>query len=717
MTARRLAALLALAPMSVAALAAAPPSAQAAPGTFGAARAQYLDGSVCVAPGGASTPLASWDLVAGAGPAFLAGPLTSDGAADSAVVPSAANGAQTLSDVVPGTFGFASDEEIAIYAAMVSALSASDPVGVAQAVLARAGSPAPSSCADPSAPAALVERARSISGPYTVSVSAQPGPGSRELSASATVLSASGAPAPGVKVVLSVEGGSAAEAATDAEGTASARITAGPGDSARVTAQASVPLGLRLVSAVAPRTAANPSGSSVPALIASEPVPYTAHTDLLVDRTASPAALSGSTAAAIGIGGSFSPTARISGMRGHEGTAALSIVGPLAFGSAHACPDAGDPAWQGAPEAAASTAPIHGDGPVTGAPFAAQEPGCYAVRTVATSTSATPNSSGSSAFSAAVAVIDATATVEPDRLVIGAGQVTAKAVLEDAAGGSIVSASLAGPVPAGYLDGCASVDWAGAPVIPVTSSPDGDGAALLASAATAGPGCYRLTGTADVQVEGIGSVAIPLTSLGADGGPRMEGAVVISLAPSVSVSMAFGSVAVGEAAELQVAVAGSFGHGSRIRVDMLWAPHAGGSCAGADFSAARVVSSSETVAADGDGSFPLTTAATTELGCYAPVPVLVMEENASVTASGRAGERYTVITAGVDPSGAHGPLIRSQPSDSLSEGRIRATAMATAALLVLAVAAAGAAAAVGARADRRRDEETERDGLSLIVDA
>ncbi len=194
-------------------------------------------------------------------------------------------------------------------------------------------------------------------------------------------------------------------------------------------------------------------------------------------------------------------------MSGHAGIATFVIYGPLAPAAGSSCAAISVTDWGSAPVANTSTLTISGDKTSSGSPFTTTAAGCYTVRTSVATTNATPNATSTSGYSAAITVIATTVHVTIDNAVVGTGPINAHVTVADSGGAAAtITGTVLGPVLPAYTshDGCASIDWTGAPhaVTVANVVAAGDGVYPVTSSPTSAPGCYQLRGSASVAVPG-----------------------------------------------------------------------------------------------------------------------------------------------------------------------------------------------------------------------
>src|SRR4051794_19142901 len=253
-----------------------PAASAAAPGTWGAGQYPYADGRVCRS-GSLTSPLAAW-AVSGGHRAYLTRAVRSDGRFDSAAPPIPAAGTPAAAfDVGPGA-EFATEQDIAAVAYLLSA--GGDAATLAGAVLAQTDASGLPSCTDTAAVYSRLAAARQAAGPYRVTVSAAPGKvqPDKPTGVTATVRTAAGLPVKGTRVAFTAPGTAFATptAVTDANGVARDAVTVKGGGtpSVVVTATASVSTGLKEATISARPSATNPPGLAGPAVYAATTTPY-----------------------------------------------------------------------------------------------------------------------------------------------------------------------------------------------------------------------------------------------------------------------------------------------------------------------------------------------------------------------------------------------------------------------------------------------------------
>jgi len=259
-----------------------------------------------------------------------------------------------------------------------------------------------------------------------------------------------------------------------------------------------------------------------------------------------------------------------------------------------------------------------------------------------------------------------------------------------------------GPVLPAYNshDGCASINWAGAPsAITVANVPTtGDGVYPITSSPTSGPGCYQVRGNASMTVAGLGSVAVPFTGISGDGASS-AGATILALAPTLTTTLPVTSVVSPASVSTKVSVEGTFGQPAHVTVDLMYVPMDPFGCDHADFTHATLLDTGDSTAVAGDGTYDVATGATSKLGCYAPVERLVLDSNQTVTATSVIAAQYTIFMAGIDPTVATKLAALGIPMDTDNDnGQVITTLIVFAFLLLLSTVAVSV---IGAYARRR----------------
>lgn len=673
---RSLAAVLAL-PLALAGLLLASSPADAAAGTWGAGHYRFAEGAICKIPGSGApnapanytVPFAAWDVSGGRG--YLMRPISSDGTRDSAAPPVSAAGTPTVSDVVPGQYGFTSAQDIAAFAAVLN--SGGSAKAIAAAVYARFG-PAPAQCGI--SDDGVTQRGADQAGPYRVAVQAdrkQVELG-QAATVTATVTTASGHPVSGVKVTFSAGSGNLgpSEVWTDGAGHASTSITAPTGsnlDSVGVTAQASAATGLKVVTVAATPSATNPTGASVAAIVAAGSSTAQGAVTVPVDMTASPVLHTATDSRGVALGQAFVASAKVTGMRGHTGQAQFSILGPVSPDAHGDCTNV--KFSQQTPVAARTdTVTIVGDRTFTASGWQPGKVGCYLTVAHLNTIDARPAVTAASGFdgtSAIVTVINVSGKLVVPHAVSGPSGLAASVTPVNAEGRTVAaSATLAGPVRPRADGSCADADFGGAPKHEVdgeradTSAPGAaaDALDLKAPDVSAG-GCYRWTPTLAVAVEGVGRVTVPVAG---------SGATVLVMTPQVSVSADQVWSTTPNAVTAHVRLLGTYGHAAHVTLGLQYVPTPPKGCSYADFSHAKTAADGPSAAVKaGQDTAVAKTGAMPDPGCYNPVATVAMDEDTSITGKSTFDAANT-IGAGVPLANAVDAAPQDKPSGRAADG-------------------------------------------------
>lgn len=650
--------LLVIAPDAAAAPATAPGTATS--GTWGAGRYPYLDGKICTSTRGDSqvtTPLTSWDFGGGRAPGFVTAALTSDGTVDSAAPPLPTVGPQRIAPLTPGSSGFASDAEIATYAALISRFGSGDAdrtAQVADAVIRKASGAAPG-CVDTTAEAGLLQRAAQLAGPYTLTFGNEPHsllPGTA-APVSVTLTSATGHPVPGATVTFTsrtMQLG-AVSATTDASGVATVQARAPEGSRIRrlaIAAHAALPIDLVEINAQGTPTATDPSGSVATAIAAAPPTIIAAHTSLALNLSAHPVLRLSLRSQAVDLGTATDPRATITGMYGHKASVVFTVRGPVPISPGSFCANRTARDF-GATVAATSTLTITGDSKAAAGRWQPSEPGCYWVTARLTTLDAVPRVTVRASAPGPITVLDTSATLEPAHTLIRSGEpVTGRAVLRHGYGlGGRLDVALRGPVqPPSGASTCAATDFASAPVAGTGAGElpgDTRGSAAGFAVRAGGTGCYELAGSVRIQLPGGTTMRVPVDPAAA---PR-----VLAVDPSVSYTMnRIWSFPRGQVSA-QVTVVGTFNQPVHVALGMRRVSDASLLCRGANYSTASPARPGPAVAARTNlATVAVRSAPLAATGCYEPVPVLTMDGNHAITATGSFDALTSAVAVGADPN-------------------------------------------------------------------
>ena len=626
-------------------LLAAVPGAAATPGVWGVQQATYVDGTVC-SNAGTTSPLASWNF---GDPSldFLLTSVTSTGVSDSALLPQAGAPGRTVAPLTPGQFGMA-QTDIATFAALISLLGSGpdpDAAETASAILQTSDPGAVPTCVPAAAAQALEAQAAHLAGPYTITVTPATSPVQAGAASSVTVrvTNAQGQPVPNVAVTLSstaplFNGGTAAAGRTGGTGLAQVSFTA-PQDptltSATITASAAVSVGLEAVT-----VSADAGQQYASAVYADPPTTFQGSVSLPVSQGAKPVLTSKLSTTAISTGTSLSLAVELTGMFGHAGQATFSVAGPLKLDPSKLCGGLGPASFRGAGAAAHSQVSVVGDSDLTGGQWQPSAAGCYLFSSAVITSNATPQASANGPPTV-ITVVDTTAAATPDHSVIGpAGQVTTTVqVAHSYQRAGALATTLVGPITPG--DGnCVGADWSKAPTaaLPVAKTA-GDGSYAVTTGPLRKVGCYQLHSALQLAVSPTATATVPFTFANPAG-------IVYVLSPTVSAAADVTSVASPATVNASVTVQNTFGQSGHVTLQMYQVPDDEFACRRADFGHAALLGEGPPAAITGDGSVDVTSGPTPKLGCYALVPKLVMDANASVVATGSPNTSDTVL-AGV----------------------------------------------------------------------
>ena len=606
---------------------------------WGSTGASYRSGLICALPDGRRVALASWAVDGTT--AFSVADVTARGSTYGAAP---INGAAT--DLAAGTRGL-SAADLAALAYLIGHQGAGSSVEVAEtsALVAQSfgGGAAQKQClgrqgTSAAAAATLALAARRFAGPYTVQVSdvrAKPG---SSAPVTATVLSASGVPTPGIAVTFAADGASAT-GVTGTNGRAGARLIVPPSGGAGVfTATVSEATGLRLI-------------ASTPESVAlGTPQPVVARASIVPVLHPTPqVSVSGGTALVLA-GGSITPTVTVAGTDGYSGTGTVNVVGPVQAPSGDTCTDA---TYADAPTAWSGTFAFAGDGPQPAGSTGALTPGCYAFAASVTTTDSTP-------------AVTVKAAADPDEAVgvsairitqsVGSGLartgVLTATVTATAATGAEVSATVTtyGPLPVAAGGHCdTGLTWTGAKVLSRSASVTlaGQGDRLTAGVRTpavAATGCYALVARSTVSQDGR-SAAVSAV-------PGAAGTTVTVIAPTLHVTDSAYDGRQGAPMNGTVHITGTLGLAGSVSVGLVSAPAPVTGCHELTFPAtattAQAGSSTTTVATAGDGDYPFRSPAATQNRCYGVVATLTMSADSTVRVDASAPGDTSVFLAGAD---------------------------------------------------------------------
>ncbi len=617
----------------------------AAAGTWGSGDWPYEIGTICNVDPSTTAPLAAWNTGPEA-PAFLTSPITT---ANGLAPPLPSVGSQTRGTVAPEPLAFASSAQIGATAYLIGQWGRStDPrrvAEVAELVMAAAGDSTLSGCLgqdglSSTAAVSMWTDAQRFAGPYHVAVVDDP----PTQSVVATVTTASGVPVPGLAVTFTAPDAAVSTTATitDSSGQATSTVTTpSASGSTVVTATVSASIGLSDVSVPGAATA----------VAAAPPAAVSASATVVSDLVANPAITTATTTLVSALGTSVTAEASVTGMANHQGSATLTVDGPLPLDAVGSCSSITADTWTRALAAdtagtlvvARVTQAFTGDPPVITVAFAPEAAGCYTTSATATTTDATPNLSATAAPGSALGSLTALAAVLGIRStggVIGPGPVHLVVDLAGTAGAStVLTGSVLGPAsPA--AGSCADLSWKQVPsaatVPPASTSTDG--AFTLTSGTLATYGCYAITVTAAIAA-GSGSAHVLHV---------VSNVTELLLTPTVEAWDDTTWVLTNDSAHATVHVYGSLTQPAHLQSELRWLPPQRLGCATADYSAAAVIAHGASIPTTGDGTYHLVAPRATKAGCYTFVPVLTLTANTGVQVAGTTGFAASIFSAGAD---------------------------------------------------------------------
>jgi len=623
--------------------------ASATPPGWGPDHLRYRAGVVCTAPQG-EVALASWPSAATGAPAFALGPVTA-----------AADGAHAALPAVdqPATRPFTGAVATTVAALLSRDGTTRDPAVAAQvagAILAHTASGEGVALAarclaeqagGVGAATALWTEAAGLAGPYTLRVHL---PGTKLVlgepaPVTAVVTAASGAPVPGMLVSFDAAEAGAdllqAVAVTDEHGIASTSLTVEPGSTLRIVhvrARAEVP--------GTPITMGAPGRVPLVAAGATRTLTSTGHAT--VDTTADPRLHTEVDRAVVLPGTAIRPTISVSGMRGHAGTASLSVSGPLPINAHRGCRDyaAGAPRSVSASATDTSRVDVPQDGSFATGPLTLTRPGCYVLSSAIATSNAIPNvhRRGDRAL-VAVAPVHVTAAPTGQGIAV-AGRLTAIASVTGSVPAHLtdVAATLLGPRASddGSCDGV-RFPALGRPLTVTRAS----GGSRLASRPVITTGCYEFRVLGTVQIPNLGSVPLAWS------GPVTATTLVLS--PSTSVDgLSTSAVVAGGRLTAVVTVSDTWTQPGDLRLVLRHLSYDWRGCFGRDWTHATTAAETGPLSpTNGDGTYRVQTPAVPSDGCWTVVPVLTLSRNKRISITD---------TAPIDPMTAFTALRPARPA-------------------------------------------------------
>ncbi len=603
-------------------------SASAAPTHgWGPFQLPYRTGVVCTDDRG-EVALASWPAAATSVPAFALRAVTAG--------PDGAHAASPAVDAT-GTAPYDSPLAATLAALLTRHGTSRDQVTTAEVAGAIIAHTAPDTATDrclaaqpggTTGAAVLWAAAVRLAGPYTVRLHLPTAKLVMGTAAplSATVTSASGTPVPGVMVSFATAEPGADFASvgglTNDRGVAADSLTVQPGTTAqtvRIEVRAKVP--------GAPVTMTAPA--RVP-LVAAGPTHTIIRTALApVDTTADPQLHTAVDRALVLPGTAIQPTIAVSGMRGHSGTATLSVSGPLSLDANHSCAAYADGATHSAPTSAVGAAAqpavdVTGDATVDARPLTLTRPGCYVLHSAIATSDAIPDVHRQG-DTTVVAVAPVHVTVAPAGLGVAlAGPLSATVSVTGAVPAHLtdVTAALVGPRASN--DGSCSGVQLPSNGTALTATQAGRGVRLVSPAVTK-TGCYGYRVLATVQIPSLGSVPLAWS------GPIS--ATTLVLAPTTTVTgLSASDVVAGGRLSADVSVSGTWTQPGALRLVLKHLPYNWRGCFGRDWTNAGTSSvTGPLLPTTGDGTYRVQTPVVPSDGCWTVVPVLTLSRNKQIS--------------------------------------------------------------------------------------
>jgi hypothetical protein len=659
-------------------------AASPAPNGWGPGAIPYRSGVICSGDAGSSA-LVAWPSAATGAAAFALSPVTAGPGGAHAALPAVDS---TTSAPYQGPDG-------AVLAALLARHGTASAAGavadVAAAVLHPAGlDPVAAGClatgeagATTSKADELWAEAGNLAGPYTLHLRVAIGTLvlGRPARLIATVSSATGAGVPGVVVDFGTDGPGAevrrGSTVTDASGRATTTVTASvvaAARSANFVARAHVPGTPDEISAP----------GEVSLVAAGAPTTMTRRIRVPIDTTADPKLSLSVDHGLVLPGAVVHPSLSVTGMRGHTGSAHLSISGPLPLSASTGCTrysgaaaGSRDPATRTASAPSTRLIDVRGDATVRGAPLTPTRPGCYVLSADITTTDAIPNVHRTGAR-AVVAVAPLQVTVDPaGHGVSTPGRLTASVRVTGRLTAHLADLQATVVGPARSDDGsCTDAHFptgGGTPVVPTAVA-----GTRLTSAAVTAPGCYAFRVLGTVQIPHLG--AVPLSSGGA------ASATTLVLTPSATVTaLSAAAATAGNKATATVTVSGTWTQPGAVRLDLLHLPYTWHGCFDRDWTGAtHVPMQGPATRIRGDGDYRVSTSDITGSGCWTVVPVLTLTRNPAITVRDSAPvDPMTAFTTAAAATAPTGHQVALHPSDGT--GRVITAASLMLALLIIAL--------------------------------
>jgi hypothetical protein len=392
-----------------------------------------------------------------------------------------------------------------------------------------------------------------------------------------------------------------------------------------------------------------------------------------------------------------SASVQLAGMRGHSGTAGVSVVGPLSFRGASGCSgyDSGD--WARAHSSSsvtsAPTVAVAGDGSDPAGAITPVMPGCYLVTAAVSTSDAVPKVNRHSAGTV-LAVAPLKVALASDRGGVSLpGQLQGSLTVQGSVPNRLtgLTGKLLGPRPS--TDGsCVGLKWSAAQDAgPVTFAVTSTGADVTSAPVTR-IGCYAFQIAATLQIPGAGSVPISI------GGGTAATTFVLDPTTSV-VDLSSSSAVSGRQVSASVTVSGSYTQAGAVQLQLLRLPYDWRGCFGRDWSHATVVTTGSAPSAptEGDGTYSVASPKIPSSGCWTVLPAFSLKANPSVRVTQPAVVDATLAFTGVDATADSQPRDPSDLVGGAGDSQLWRSGLV---MLGLLLGAAMATTAIALRSDR-----------------
>src|SRR5262249_21688124 len=165
----------------------------------------------------------------------------------------------------------------------------------------------------------------------------------------------------------------------------------------------------------------------------------------------------------------------------------------------------------------------------------------------------------------------------------------------------------------------------------------GDRSVRLTAGAIGTVGCYQWQASVTFTFPGVGTLV-----------RSAPASTVLVLAPTVTETSDQVSVVVPHPITTHVAVTGTYQQPAHVRIRMMHVPSPLTGCQHAEWAHRTTVGTGPAVAVRSDTwSLAVPSGATPKLGCYRPVPTLVVDANPAITVTGDIAHPYDVLLAGL----------------------------------------------------------------------